>query len=452
MHTVMKTIGPCRRRKCFFCLIIVHFIHGLGEASSRSPSISKNERCQRLVSQQSNLAFVPQIDHRVFTPGCAENFKRRGKRSEKYAISSDSISDAPRPGSLEAARLETGKVPYGEESRQYRRTVFLRNADWARHRNPDRLFINLGGIFLSGVARQLAKGVLTVTSIALTTVLWNGLLAKWEPLSSRSFLSKYCTMRLPAQPFSFCASALGLLLVFRTNSSYQRWLEAQNNIARISSQLRNILRTSSTWLPSGQDSNRALKDIGLACWAVLRSLQNHLRSPEVEEASFVVHVQKTLNSDMAENLIRSKDRPFWAIQDLSAAIDKLPIDGAKRREIDKSIVIILDCIESCTKTLRYPVPLVYSRHTTRFLSAWLLMLPLAMYDSFASSWNNILLVPATALISFFFLGIDELAIQLEEPFSILPLEYCCALTKQRAKQVVAWHEVNAGNGRDNDSA
>jgi predicted membrane chloride channel (bestrophin family) len=71
------------------------------------------------------------------------------------------------------------------------------------------------------------------------------------------------------------------------------------------------------------------------------------------------------------------------------------------------------------------------------LTAWLLLLPLAMYESFAQ--NRLLLIPTSAFISFFFFGIDELAIQLEEPFSILPLEYSCANIKQMAKQAVLWH-------------
>jgi putative membrane protein len=222
-----------------------------------------------------------------------------------------------------------------------------------------------------------------------------------------------------------------------TNASYQRWLEGQNNITNIVSQLKNLLRMTSTWLPAGAEGQQIVKDTGLACWAVLRSVQSHLRSPEQEEAGFSAHVRKTLDEETAEKLLSSKDRPFWAIHDLSAIIQKMPIDGGRVREMDKAIVSIMCSIESCTKSIRYPIPLVYTRLTARFLTAWLLLLPLAMYESFAQ--NRLLLVPTSAFISFFFFGIDELAIQLEEPFSILPLEYNCANIKQMAKQAVLWH-------------
>lgn len=34
-------------------------------------------------------------------------------------------------------------------------------------------------------------------------------------------------------------------------------------------------------------------------------------------------------------------------------------------------------------------------------------------------------LPASSILSFFLFGVDELAMQLEEPFSILPMSYFC---------------------------
>ena len=69
-----------------------------------------------------------------------------------------------------------------------------------------------------------------------------------------------------------------------------------------------------------------------------------------------------------------------------------------------------------------PVPLVYTWHTARFLSMWLLLLPLAMYDEFMTGWE---LIPESAMISIFLFGIEELAVLLDEPFSILLMQLFC---------------------------
>lgn len=307
--------------------------------------------------------------------------------------------------------------------------------------------------------------------MAFITVLWNDIILNPSLCSSIPLLKYLPKLGLPSMPFTLSSSALGLLLVFRTNASYQRWLEGQNNIVKIVSELKNILRMTSTWLPPPQtteseedkDENGKsqqeliIKNIGLKCWTVLRTLQCHLRNTSEEETSFTVHLRKTLVGKLDDDdddegstvnkLLRSKDRPFWAINDLSSLVQTLAnppynIDSGRLREMDKSISSITSSVELCTKCIRHPVPLVYTRHTARFLSLWLLLLPLALYDSFDSTsiLSRLILIPTSSLISLFFFGIDELAIQLEEPFGILPLEYNCANMKLISKQALLWYK------------
>lgn len=66
-------------------------------------------------------------------------------------------------------------------------------------------------------------------------------------------------------------------------------------------------------------------------------------------------------------------------------------------------------------------------------------LPFGLWNSFQETWNHVELVPATVLISFFFFGVDELAIQLEEPFSILPLESLVAGIRLSVDEHVDWN-------------
>lgn len=56
------------------------------------------------------------------------------------------------------------------------------------------------------------------------------------------------------------------------------------------------------------------------------------------------------------------------------------------------------------------------RHTSRFLVIWLGFLPFTLWR--ACHW---VMVPAAVLISFLLLGVEEIGVQIEEPFGILPL-------------------------------
>ncbi len=93
-----------------------------------------------------------------------------------------------------------------------------------------------------------------------------------------------------------------------------------------------------------------------------------------------------------------------------------------------------------------PIPLVYTRHTARFLAVWLLALPLGLYGQFGGSWNHCAMIPAMAFISMCLLGIEELATQLEEPFTILPMQVFCDTVRSDCDEIVSWAVGGGGGG------
>ena len=55
-------------------------------------------------------------------------------------------------------------------------------------------------------------------------------------------------------------------------------------------------------------------------------------------------------------------------------------------------------------------------HTSRFLVIWVAFLPFTLYNT--CRWAT---VPISAIVAFLLLGIEEIGVNIEEPFSILPL-------------------------------
>jgi hypothetical protein len=51
---------------------------------------------------------------------------------------------------LKVANFDGGEIPYGEESRKYRRTVYS-HEEWVKHRSPDRFFKNIMSTTKSGI-------------------------------------------------------------------------------------------------------------------------------------------------------------------------------------------------------------------------------------------------------------------------------------------------------------
>lgn len=326
----------------------------------------------------------------------------------------------------EEAAVARYTASYGESSRKYRRTIY-RHEDWLQHRSDDRLGDNLRGILFSGIVRQLKTEVTIEIAFASAVVLWNQFgVVNFD-------LPELC---LPTLPFTLSSPALGLLLVFRTNSSYQRWIESRSRWGQIISQSRNMVRMASTFVDrndENSDPTSQLQNLSRHVWLLSRSIMNTLSGPE-DEAVYEQELNEIFSDDpqLVSRMLSAPDRASAALMDASLTLNDLPVDEKRRVEIDKSLVIMGECLSTCERIYQQPVPLVYTRHTARFLSLWLLMLPLGLYDTL----NNALLVPSVGLLSLFLFGIEELAVQLEEPFSILPMKEYCSIIQQSTNGMV----------------
>lgn len=358
---------------------------------------------------------------------------------------SDETTNKPREGSLEEATKKLGSVPYGETSRKYRRTVF-RHKDWVAHRSSSsRIGDNLTSIFFSGVVRQLKTQVSAVTNVAAFVLVWNYIITNQAEIGSfisdhntnlnldwNVNLSSWPLLSLPTLPFTLSSPALGLLLVFRTNAAYFRWMSGRDAWARMIIHCKNLVRMTSIF----STDEEAVEEFSKVVWLYCRSVMNKLSSPEEDEEVYKEQVRKVFQdspkstskslSAIGENVISSSDRVVSAWKEVSIQLHSLPLTDPKALiETDKSIIILGECTSICEKIYSSPVPLVYTRHTARYLSVWALLLPCALYSSFSGMGEVWAVLPASAVMAFFLFGVDELAMQLEEPFSILPMQVFC---------------------------
>jgi predicted membrane chloride channel (bestrophin family) len=341
--------------------------------------------------------------------------------------------------------------------------------DWVRHRSPDRFGNNLSTLFNSGIYKQVANEVFATTAVATFVFLWNMIAGGYTDLAGvqhgpiiDSPLAQM--VGLPMTAFTILTPSLGLLLVFRTNTSYGRWDEARKMWGLNINHTRDLNRMATAWygnegnmdsvafmggdIPYSQpiDPVQRAYDLGqvsLFTWAFVRSMKRHLSPPEEDEEDFKAELRARLTPEQAENIINAAHRPNRALFDLSVAIENLPMHFLRKNAINTNLSIFEDTLGGCERLLSSPVPLFYSRHTARFLSTWLLLLPFGLYEQFKDSWNHIAMIPATAFISVCLFGIEELATQLEEPFTILPMQGFCDKIGGWCDEIVSW----AGQGQ-----
>ena len=171
-------------------------------------------------------------------------------------------------------------------------------------------------------------------------------------------------------PFFFCPrlSEFGFhFLVFRTNTSYQRWDEARKNWGMNINHTRDLVRMANAYYDdtgiSPQQRQADLDHVALCTWAFVRAMKRHLSPEEEDEQAFQVELYEKLPKEQAEMIISAAHRPNRALQDLSYAIDDLPMHFMRKNEIHRAVTIFEDNLGSSERLLTSPVPLFVSTYT-----------------------------------------------------------------------------------------
>ncbi|CAJ1964532.1 unnamed protein product [Cylindrotheca closterium] len=332
---------------------------------------------------------------------------------------------------------------YGEKSRIYRRSVFSA-ADWIKSRRSNRFIDTLLKTSQSALVRQLGIEILFISAVATAIVTYNNFFIEgWidfkgieheaihfnlPTLAASPFIVSLPPLELPKEPFTLTSSSLGLLLSFRTNVSYKRWNEARTAWGKVINDSRSIARMGAIWSKSYKDTidDAALQRLGDAICSFSRALMNRTLPPQEDETNFNIYTyQKVADQNYGQVLRSAKHRPTAALAEISNILVDFQLNPLHQVEVERVVTGLCDALGASERIFTSPVPTFYTRHTARFLAFWLLALPMGLYQPMAGTWNHWGVVPVTMAISGFLLGIEELATQLEEPFSILPMEKMC---------------------------
>ena len=192
---------------------------------------------------------------------------------------------------------------------------------------------------------------------------------------------------------------------------------------------RNVVRQSNTYFPDDPYHNALKKRLAAETGTFVKALRNFLRGPTDDDTlrmELVEYVDAGLMSrEQAAATMAASNRQMFALSAMSATLRKADLDPIYSAQIDRSISVLVDLTGANERIFKSPIPLVYTRLTARFLSLFLVLLPLALWGQLGNSWNHWATIPASFIISFFLFGIEEVGIQIEEPFSILPIEAFC---------------------------
>ena len=155
---------------------------------------------------------------------------------------------------------------------------------------------------------------------------------------------------------------------------------------------RDIVRMGATWYAPGTEKSgyleggapdivideeeraRKLDKLSKSVWSFSRALARHLTPPEEDEEAFQKDVRERIDPEQAEALIAAEHRPNRAMFDIGCAINGLPMHFMRRNQMDADIALFEDISGGCGRIFSSSIPLVYSRHSARFLGLYLSVL------------------------------------------------------------------------------
>lgn len=279
------------------------------------------------------------------------------------------------------------------------------HAEWAKHKSSWRHARHLKSTFTSGVVVAVGPPVAFCTLLAVFVAVFNhavlaGYFPRWVPI-----------LHVAQLPFLLTSSVLSLLLVFRTNTSYNRFDEARKAWGSNVNRTRDLARQSLTFIRNPADKHK-LGSILRHIKAYSYCLKDHLTQENLLRER-LVGILEPLELD---SVMRYSHRPNYVLQVISELIKKCQLSEIESFAMDKNVTQFHDNVGACERIFKTPIPVAYTRLTSRVLSLWHITVPFAFWNM--CRW---LTIPATFLSAVALFYIEEVGVLIEEPFSMLDL-------------------------------
>jgi len=248
---------------------------------------------------------------------------------------------------------------------------------------------------------------------------------RYLQLSKNSYVSNLPVMH------SLLGFAISMLLVFRTNTAYDRWWEGRKLWGQLVNVSRNLAVKVAAMVPPEQSTTRAFFErlVGTFPDELRRHLQlektrlalDEKPHPEIPDFDRSKHVPSQIVSLMQQRVQR-----MYHEKDITG--DQLIV-------LNTELVQFLDICGACERIKNTPIPYSYSSFIKKFIVIYVLTLPFG----FAFSLGYIA-VPVVMFIFYVLASLELIAEEIEDPFgkdgNDLPMERLAQMIKRNVEEIL----------------
>lgn len=234
--------------------------------------------------------------------------------------------------------------------------------------------------------------------------------------------ARFLWSSIPISPFEYAGLVMGLILVFRINAGYDRWWEARKLWGTVVNNSRNLSIIVTSYTKPGEMSK--LKQLLDYVAAMPYLMKNNLRQDDTAH-----EVEHLFDAETYQLLCKKSHKPNFVSQRIGDILNELNASKALSDfaflQAEEARGGVIDCQGACERILKTPMPFVMAIKSRRFILLFLIIMPIALAEHTIAV--NLLV---TALVSYALLSLDQIGIELQNPFSKanlshLPLDNIC---------------------------
>ncbi|MFC4818646.1 bestrophin family protein [Flavobacterium sp. GCM10023249] len=225
---------------------------------------------------------------------------------------------------------------------------------------------------------------------------------------------------------SMLGFVISLLLVFRTNTAYDRWWEGRKQWGALVNNCRNLAVKLSGILETKEDKLFFRKTIPYYAYA----LNLHLKDEQISQELF---------EEFNINVEHKKHKPNQIVKLLFKKLNELKKQGKISDEqlliLNPEITALLDICGACERIKNTPIPFSYSVFLKKFIFFYVMTLPFGYVFSL-----GYYTIPVVIFIFYVLASLELIAEEIEDPFgndeNDLPTERIAENIKKNIEEIL----------------
>jgi putative membrane protein len=212
--------------------------------------------------------------------------------------------------------------------------------------------------------------------------------------------------KIPSAAHTLVGVALGLLLVFRTNASYDRYWEGRRLLGLMVNRTRDLARQVGAYIEDAEARAALSRLIPAFYWVAAQTLR--------KDAS-LGHAGRLLTAGEQTALVGTTYRApvvtRWIADRLRAEATAGRLSDVRLQMLDANLTSLNDALGGAERILRTPIPFAYAQHIKIFVVLFCFSAPFVLAD--VMGWATPV---ACGLLALALFGIDEIGVEIEDPF------------------------------------